>query len=203
LDNDTIKNIAFENVVLLQNEKELNTATKNTRITLLIQRKYATTLNKKMWCGVVKAPESSIRFLGFTRSCDTNGNCNRKIHQRIRITYQPQHAKEKVPKQWRSEGLTFNNNYSTLFTNVEEPLYEDSQCLNNKRRNDPFAFDAKAVKTSAGYLLDPIAHEPNPRTAFAVNGISAIQYYENNHLLIVERPTLLKQACTIKYIYVI
>jgi hypothetical protein len=30
------------------------------------------------------------------------------------------------------EGLTFNNNYSTFFTNVEEPLYEDSQCLNNK-----------------------------------------------------------------------
>jgi hypothetical protein len=48
LDNDTIKNIAFENVVLLQNEKELNTAIgKNTQITLLIQRKYATTQNKK------------------------------------------------------------------------------------------------------------------------------------------------------------
>jgi hypothetical protein len=40
--------------------------------------------------------------------------------------------KKRSPKQWRSEGLTFNNNYSTLFTNVEEPLYEDSQCLNNK-----------------------------------------------------------------------
>jgi hypothetical protein len=52
----------------------------------------------------------------------------------------------------------------------------------------------KSGKTSAGYLLDPIAHEPNPRTAFAVNGISAIQYYENNHLLIVERSTLLKTS---------
>jgi hypothetical protein len=35
--------------------------------------------NKKNVVWVAKAPESSIRFLGFTRSCDTNGNCNRKF----------------------------------------------------------------------------------------------------------------------------
>jgi hypothetical protein len=35
-----------------------------------------------------------------------------------------------------------------LFTNVEEPLYEDDQCLNNKGGMIRlFAFDAKAVKT--------------------------------------------------------
>jgi hypothetical protein len=40
------------------------------------------------------------------------------------------------------------------------------------------------------YELDPIAQEPNPKDGFAVNGVSAIQYYGKDQLLIVERSTL-------------
>jgi 2-hydroxy-3-keto-5-methylthiopentenyl-1-phosphate phosphatase len=101
----------------------------------------------------VKAPESSIRFLGFTRSCDTNATATGKfINEYALPTNLNMQNKKKVPKQWRSGGLTFNNNYSTLFTNVEEPLYEDGQCLNNKGGMIRlFAFDAKAVKTPHTY----------------------------------------------------
>jgi hypothetical protein len=49
------------------------------------------------------------------------------------------------------------------------------------------------------YELDPIAQEPNPKDGFAVNGVSAIQYYGKDQLLIVERSySVGKQACTIK-----
>jgi hypothetical protein len=45
-----------------------------------------------------------------------------------------------------------------LFSNVEEPLYEDGQCLNNKGGMIRlFAFDAKAVN-AIRLPTDPIAH---------------------------------------------
>jgi hypothetical protein len=76
------------------------------------------------------------RFLGFTRSCDTNATATGKFINEYALPTNLNMQKKQEKVQWRSEGLTFNNNYSTSFTNVEEPLYEDSQCL-NKRRNDP------------------------------------------------------------------
>ncbi|MBC5836419.1 esterase-like activity of phytase family protein [Flavobacterium muglaense] len=101
------------------------------------------------------------------------------------------------------EGITFNSDFSKLYTNVEEPLYEDDQEATTTKGGmiRLFEFDTKTRKNTAqyGYLLDPIAHEPNPHTGFAVNGISTIQYYDKNQLLIVERSySVGKQACTIK-----
>lgn len=101
------------------------------------------------------------------------------------------------------EGLTFNKDYSALYTNVEEPLYEDGTQATTTKGGliRVFKFDTKSRKNTAqyAYLLDPIAHEPIPKTSFAVNGISTIQYYDNNQLLVVERSySTGKQACTIK-----
>jgi hypothetical protein len=207
LDNDTIKNIAFENVVLLQNEKgakysnwekypnnsidpeeiRYNPKTKN----VVWSSEGARVINKDF--SVLQDP-----------AIQTATATGKFINEYALPTNLNMQKQEKGPRSnGVLEGLTFNNNYSTLFTNVEEPLYEDSANASTTKGGmiRLFAFDAKSGKNTAqyGYLLDPIAHEPNPRTAFAVNGISAIQYYENNHLLIVERSYATgKQACTIK-----
>lgn len=101
------------------------------------------------------------------------------------------------------EGITFNKDFSTLYTNVEEPLYEDDNQATTTKGGmiRLFEFDTKSNTNTAqyGYLLDPIAIEPNPHTGFAVNGISSIQYFDHNKLLVVERSySVGKQACTIK-----
>lgn len=114
---------------------------------------------------------------------------------------------QKVAKGPRSngvlEGITFNKDYSTVYTNVEEPLYEDDTQATTTKGGliRIFKFDTKSRKNTAqyAYLLDPIAHEPVSKTSFAVNGISTIQYYDNNQLLVVERSySTGKQACTVK-----
>jgi hypothetical protein len=57
-----------------------------------------TTKTKKMWCGVSEARVIN-KISRFYKILRYKRNCNRKIHQRIRITYQPQHAKqEKGPE---------------------------------------------------------------------------------------------------------
>ncbi|MCW2118734.1 esterase-like activity of phytase family protein [Flavobacterium sp. 7A] len=101
------------------------------------------------------------------------------------------------------EGITFDTKYRTLYTNIEEPLYEDG---NNATTTAGgviriYKYDVKSKKNTAqyAYLLDPIATEPTPKNGFAVNGISTIQYYSKNQLLVVERSySVGKQACTIK-----
>lgn len=101
------------------------------------------------------------------------------------------------------EGISFNTDYSAVYTNIEEPLYEDDTQASTTKGGliRIYKFDTKSKQNTSqyAYRLDPIAHEPNPKTSFAVNGISAIQYYDKNSLLVVERSystgTL---ACTIK-----
>jgi hypothetical protein len=101
------------------------------------------------------------------------------------------------------EGITYNKEFNILYTNVEEPLYEDDTQATTSKGGliRIYQFDASTLKNTAqyAYLLDPIAHEPNPKTAFAVNGVSAIQFYKDDQLLLVERSySTGKQACTIK-----
>jgi hypothetical protein len=114
------------------------------------------------------------------------------------------HKEEKGPRSnGVLEGITFNKNYTTLYTNIEEPLYEDGSEATTSKGGliRIFAFDVKSRKNTAqySYELDPIAHAPNPKDGFAVNGVSAIQYYSKNQLLVVERSySVGKQACTIK-----
>lgn len=114
------------------------------------------------------------------------------------------HKVEKGPRNNGTlEGLTFNKNYKTIYTSVEEPLYEDgNQATSSKGGVIRFyQFDVNTRKNTAqyGYKLDPIAHEPSPKGAFAVNGVAAIQFYKKNQLLVLERSYAVgTQACTIK-----
>ena len=101
------------------------------------------------------------------------------------------------------EGITFDKNYKNFYTNIEEPLFEDGDQANTSKGGliRLYQFDTKTKKNTAqyGYQLEPIALEPNPKGAFAVNGISAIQYYGKNQLLVVERSySTGTQACTVK-----
>jgi hypothetical protein len=101
------------------------------------------------------------------------------------------------------EGITFDKKYKHIYTNIEEPLFEDGDQANTSKGGliRFYQFDAKTKKNTAqyGYQLEPIAHEPDPKGSFAVNGVSAIQYYGKNQLLVVERSySTGTQACTIK-----
>ena len=113
-------------------------------------------------------------------------------------------AEEKGPRSNSAlEGLSFNSRYTELYASVEEPLYEDgSQASVTKGGLVRFyVFDAKTKRNTAqyGYILDPVAHAPEPENGFKVNGIATIQYYNENQLLVVERSySVGRPSCTIK-----
>lgn len=101
------------------------------------------------------------------------------------------------------EGLTFDKNFRTLYANVEVPLYEDGSEATTTHGGlvRLYQLDVKSKTNTAqyAYRLDAVAHEPSPATGFFINGISAIQYYNKNQLLVVERSySVGKQECTIK-----
>ena len=101
------------------------------------------------------------------------------------------------------EGITFDKKYKNIYTNIEEPLFEDGNQASTSKGGliRLYQFNTKTKKNTAqfGYQLEPIAREPVPKGAFAVNGVSAIQYYGKNQLLVVERSySTGTQACTVK-----
>jgi hypothetical protein len=102
------------------------------------------------------------------------------------------------------EGMSFANNYKTLFVNIEEPLYEDgprADTTDNNAYIRILKFDAISKKSTAQYAyeLDPVAHPANPVTAFKVNGVPDILSMGNNKLLVIERSfSTGRLACTIK-----
>ncbi|MCX8481021.1 MAG: esterase-like activity of phytase family protein, partial [Sediminibacterium sp.] len=107
------------------------------------------------------------------------------------------------------EGLSFSTDYSSLYTNVEEPLYEDGEKAtveNNKARIRIFTFDVKTKKNIAQYFypLDAIAHPSIPQNAFKVNGVSEILCIDKNKLWVIERSfSTGVKSCTIKIFEVI
>lgn len=101
------------------------------------------------------------------------------------------------------EGIAFDSKFKTIYSHTEEPLFEDGDQANTSKGGliRLYQFDVKTKKNTAqfGYTLETIALEPNPKGSFAVNGVSAIQYYGKNQLLVVERSySTGTQACTIK-----
>jgi hypothetical protein len=102
------------------------------------------------------------------------------------------------------EGMSFANNYKTLFVNIEEPLYEDgprADTIDNDAYIRILKFDAASKKNTAQYAyeLDPVAHPANPITAFKVNGVPDILSIGNNKLLVIERSfSTGRLPCTIK-----
>ena len=112
---------------------------------------------------------------------------------------------EKGPRQNSVfEGLTFTDNYSTLFVSVEEPLYEDgprADVVDNNAYIRILKFDV-ATKTNTAqyaYKLDPVAYPANPSTGFKINGVPDIISIGNNKLLVIERSfSTGRLPCTIK-----
>ena len=115
------------------------------------------------------------------------------------------HVTENGPRQnGVFEGLTFADNYQTLFVNVEEPLYEDGPRADLTDNNPwirilKFDLESKINTAQYAYKLDPVAHVPNPPDAFKINGIPDILWIGNNRLLVIERSfSTGNPACTIK-----
>jgi hypothetical protein len=102
------------------------------------------------------------------------------------------------------EGMSFANNYKTLFVNVEEPLYEDGPRADTSDNNAYIRilkYDAVTKKITAQYAyeLEPVAHPANPITAFKVNGVPDILSIGNTKLLVIERSfSTGRLPCTIK-----
>ena len=115
------------------------------------------------------------------------------------------HATENGPrKNGVLEGMSFADNYKTLFVNVEEPLYEDGPRADVKDNNAYiriYKFDMKEKRNTAqyAYKLSPVAFPPIPDTAFKINGVPDILSIGNNKLLVIERSfSTGRLPCTIK-----
>lgn len=114
-------------------------------------------------------------------------------------------AIEKGPRQnGVFEGMTFANDYKTLFVNVEEPLYEDgprADVTDNNAYIRIAKFDVATQQNTAqyAYKLEPVAHAAVPADKFKINGVPDILWLGKNKLLVIERSfsTGIK-PCTIK-----
>ena len=102
------------------------------------------------------------------------------------------------------EGLTFADDFKTLYVNVEEPLYQDGPRAavtpnNAWIRIVKFNTENKKPIAQFAYHLDPVAYPPVPENAFKVNGIPDILSVAKNKLLVIERSfSSGRLPCTIK-----
>lgn len=90
------------------------------------------------------------------------------------------------------EGMSFADNYKTLYVSVEEPLYEDGQradVVDNNAFIRIIKFDVAAKKSTAqyAYKLEPVAYPAKPENEFKINGVADILNLGNNKLLVIER----------------
>lgn len=90
------------------------------------------------------------------------------------------------------EGLSFANNFKTVFVSVEEPLYEDGPRAGLKDSSAwirILKFNAKTKKSEAqfAYQIDPVAYPANPLGAFKINGVPDILAINDHQLLVIER----------------
>ena len=102
------------------------------------------------------------------------------------------------------EGLTFADNYKTLYASLEEPLYEDGPRA-GLTENNPwvriYRFDVRSGKNTAqfAYRLEKVAYPPVPSTEFMVNGIPDILSLGSHQLLVIERSfSTGRLPCTVK-----
>ncbi|RYE21877.1 MAG: esterase-like activity of phytase family protein [Sphingobacteriaceae bacterium] len=103
------------------------------------------------------------------------------------------HATENGPRQnGVLEGLTFADDYKTLYANLEEPRYEDGPRADLTDENALiriFKFDWQTKQNTAqyAYKLEPVAYPAKPAAAFKVNGVPDILSVNKNQLLVTER----------------
>jgi hypothetical protein len=115
------------------------------------------------------------------------------------------HAQENGPRRnGVLEGLTFADNYQTLYVNVEEPLYQDgprADVTPNNALIRIYKFDWKTKQNTAqyAYKLEPVAYPAKPETGFKINGIPDILSIYKNQLLVTERSfSEGKEGCVIR-----
>jgi hypothetical protein len=115
------------------------------------------------------------------------------------------HAEEEGPRQnGVFEGLTFADNYKTLYVNVEEPLYQDGPRAGLKDtatwiRILKYDVAAKKLQAEYAYHIEPVAYAPLAAGAFMINGVPDILYAGDNKLLVMERSfSTGRMACTIR-----
>jgi len=102
------------------------------------------------------------------------------------------------------EGVTFSNDFKSLFVSMEEPLYQDGPRAGLTDSNAwirIIQYDMATQKPIAqfAYKLDAVAYTPTPANAFSVNGVPEILYLSPNKLLVIERSfSFGRLPCTIK-----
>ncbi|GAC1529414.1 MAG: esterase-like activity of phytase family protein [Sediminibacterium sp.] len=115
------------------------------------------------------------------------------------------HATENGPRQnGVLEGLSFADDFKTLYVSLEEPRYEDGPRAGIKANaawTRIYKFDVltRANKAQYAYELDPVAYPPATSGAFMINGIPDILSAGKEKLLVMERSfSAGRLACTIK-----
>jgi len=102
------------------------------------------------------------------------------------------------------EGMSFADNFKTLYVNIEEPLYEDgprADVVENNAFIRIIKYDVNTMKSIAqyAYKLDPVAFAAVPENEFKINGVPDILSIGNNKLLVIERSfSTGRIPCTIK-----
>ncbi|MCY7293166.1 MAG: esterase-like activity of phytase family protein [Ferruginibacter sp.] len=102
------------------------------------------------------------------------------------------------------EGMSFADNFKTLFVSVEEPLYEDgprAEVVDNDAFIRIIKFNVKDKKSTAqyAYKLAPVAFAAKPENEFKINGVPDILSLGNNKLLVIERSfSTGRLPCTIR-----
>lgn len=90
------------------------------------------------------------------------------------------------------EGLAFDDNFKSLYVNIEEPMYQDGPRARLRDEDAYIRITKYKVKTRRpvsqyAYRLEPVAHPAIPATGFMINGVSDILSLGNNRLLVIER----------------
>lgn len=90
------------------------------------------------------------------------------------------------------EGLSFSEDFTALYTILEEPLCQDGPRADLKETDSfvrIYKFDVRSGTNTAqyAYKLEKIPHAPITPNGFKVNGVSEILYAGSNHLLVIER----------------
>ena len=90
------------------------------------------------------------------------------------------------------EGLSYADNYKTLFASLEEPLYQDGAQSHfgfDKALTRILKFDAEKKRNVAQYAynLDAMPIKPTEESDWNINGISEILALDDHTLLVMER----------------
>lgn len=90
------------------------------------------------------------------------------------------------------EGVTFADNYKTLYASLEEPLYQDGRAAAfefDGAITRILKFDTKNKRNTAQYAynLGELPVEPTTQSDWNLNGISEILAINNHTLMVIER----------------